>query len=543
MEEPVDAIVAYLSIATRGVIILAHGAEDFQLRSLLRALLPQHPDVQICLEPAELEAVPVGSVVILCPAPEHAPILNAGRPLVADRDLKLVLWCSEETTLALSRQAPDFYDWISHVVELPKTVPGFVVAGLRAAAARGATVHWRGPQPLEVALSAAGQTIAVRAGRGPLPKDSVASAGEAATGWLVLDQRETPFLSDVEARLSRAGRPVAIIGKRTPKLSWSIHGRPYTLREACKDQGASGAAWRRLCIALELEPESVDIARHAGIDEDYFAILLAARDPGALAASLGILRENGSDDERSDLCARLAADYVRGELSPPLLRALFGRQEDLAWSSGVFAAGDLRVPLAHLRVSTVKIAALNAAIEFSRRLALSIAVALADIGDPEPLQHCQHKFAGPDETSDAALAQRIAEARLAMRAWYLDVAHDMVSEIEREIPESWGHMRGLTLLLNGQIEARKGRHAAAAALLLAAVQKLAEIDHRALFIDLARASLELALLPDRVDVTQASASLGALTAALGESHPDVVEFRERLAYARRVADLRASSAA
>lgn len=61
--------------------------------------------------------------MVLAPRPEDADFLNINRPVFSRRGLKIVLWCDEATTLALARNAVDFFDWISRRHECPQGVP------------------------------------------------------------------------------------------------------------------------------------------------------------------------------------------------------------------------------------------------------------------------------------------------------------------------------------------------------------------------------------------------------------------------------------
>ncbi|MFO0607137.1 MAG: hypothetical protein U0324_28505 [Polyangiales bacterium] len=102
------------------------------------ALEASSEPVSVCLEPWEIEEAPRGATVVYEPLPSHARELNAARPLFSDRALKVVLWCSAETSAALARGAPDFFDWISHRVECPGGAPTFLLEGLRLAREAGA---------------------------------------------------------------------------------------------------------------------------------------------------------------------------------------------------------------------------------------------------------------------------------------------------------------------------------------------------------------------------------------------------------------------
>ncbi len=134
----VERVAGILGLAQGGVIVLIDRARIDHLRALVLALEASSGPVSVCLEPWEIEEVPHGATVVYEPLPSHARELNAARPLFSDRALKVVLWCSAETSAALARGAPDLFDWISHRVECPGGAPTFLLEGLRLAREAGA---------------------------------------------------------------------------------------------------------------------------------------------------------------------------------------------------------------------------------------------------------------------------------------------------------------------------------------------------------------------------------------------------------------------
>lgn len=108
------------------------------LGQLVRALLPRYPDLQVPVRLSQISALPQGSTLVLVPHAEDADQLNLGRPIFAYRELHAILFCDSETTVALARQAPDFFDWISHRVECPSSALPYVPMYVRAADLREA---------------------------------------------------------------------------------------------------------------------------------------------------------------------------------------------------------------------------------------------------------------------------------------------------------------------------------------------------------------------------------------------------------------------
>lgn len=87
--------------------------------------------------------------------------LNLCRPLISERELRLILWADGDNADLLQREAVDFSSWIVRVVAVPPVrLPGFVVDNLRAALAAAVEVAWHGPS-LSAALEAAGCTDGV----------------------------------------------------------------------------------------------------------------------------------------------------------------------------------------------------------------------------------------------------------------------------------------------------------------------------------------------------------------------------------------------
>ncbi|MFO7566826.1 MAG: tetratricopeptide repeat protein, partial [Enhygromyxa sp.] len=130
---------------------------------VVRELSPEPPwskddarVLRVCLTAPELAEVEVGSRVLLRVRPQDATWLNLYRPVVTDRELRLILWADGEATDALQREAVDFFSWIVRVIEVPAaTLPEFAVERLRSALQANKEIAWRGPLLAET-LRAAG---------------------------------------------------------------------------------------------------------------------------------------------------------------------------------------------------------------------------------------------------------------------------------------------------------------------------------------------------------------------------------------------------
>lgn len=276
-----------------------------------------------------VEAAPPGDVMVLLLRPEHAPPLNMGRPIFAQRKLKAVLWCDHQTTLALAQGAPDFFDWISEHHECPQGPALHVVQGLlRAGEAEAPGIVWRGPgdaadtEQLWSAFAAAfpGQKLVWIDPRRDYEAlvDTIRGAGD---GWIACHAQARAHVTRVRwalAEARREGRAIVVTDTHPCPGWWPVHARLLPFEEAraalhdagCPRPGA-------LAALLGLEPEAVELARAllaAGTAPESLAPLLApADDPGASLAI--VARREGL----------LRGDLSAGEPAPPVLRA-YGRE-------------------------------------------------------------------------------------------------------------------------------------------------------------------------------------------------------------------------
>ena len=106
-----------------GVLVLVNQARDEALREVFVALLPEHPDLKIFLGVAQLITATRGDIAVFIPEPSDATWLNIHRPFFAEQKLRILLWTTEDLTLLLRREATDFFDWISHLIDCPQSPP------------------------------------------------------------------------------------------------------------------------------------------------------------------------------------------------------------------------------------------------------------------------------------------------------------------------------------------------------------------------------------------------------------------------------------
>jgi RNA polymerase sigma factor (sigma-70 family) len=144
----------WLELGRRKVAVLIESATAGGLRALVASLLARESRPVVCFHATELLDVPDDSLVVLTVQEAELNWLNLNRPIVANKRLRLILWLDFPLHRLRSR-APDFFDWISHVVRCPQRPPQFVVKGLLDAHAANRPVAWRG-RHLDVALDAIG---------------------------------------------------------------------------------------------------------------------------------------------------------------------------------------------------------------------------------------------------------------------------------------------------------------------------------------------------------------------------------------------------
>ena len=256
------------------------------LGELVRTLLPGHPELEVHTEVQRVLDVPHGSTLVLVPRAEDADWLNINRPLFAQRELRVVLFCDTETSIALARQAVDFFDWISHRVECPKRPPQFAVEGLRfALAARAPGLMWWGGD-LE-------ETFAAARPRGKLHKVSAARPYGELLAEVRAHRRAWIAFSDVnnEFRLRHVRWALAEAGHRTrailvePTITspgwWQVHAHVAAPRKARAELEKAGAPFPgRLAALNEFEPEAITLM-HFYLENGFTAPALEAMLMGA----------------------------------------------------------------------------------------------------------------------------------------------------------------------------------------------------------------------------------------------------------------------
>ena len=84
-----DEVATALRLSRGGAILLVERARDERLGEIVRALLPDHPDLDVETRADRTLAAPPGSLRILRARPSDAPLLSQQRPLLARNALRL----------------------------------------------------------------------------------------------------------------------------------------------------------------------------------------------------------------------------------------------------------------------------------------------------------------------------------------------------------------------------------------------------------------------------------------------------------------------
>lgn len=303
------------------------------LGKLVRALLPEHTNLDVFTDVrAVLQAEP-GSVLVLVPKPEDAEWLNLNRPIFAQRKLAVVLYCDRQTTLALADRAVDFFDWVSQHHTCPDGPPDFAVRGFRQAVANQAPgIVWTG-QNVEGLVRVLGAAFPGETLRWVVPPRhlgqfvaAIHAAGDAWVACRIHAKEHMHQFRGALAAVSKRTRAIALMGRPQQFLGWWPVNDTYMTLQAAQSNFLQASVRRpgRLAALTGLEKETVELAGellHAGVNEtDLFATLVSEADPGIAVAKkahkMGLV-------ELPDVGLRIAP--------APVLRALDAAPDVHAW--------------------------------------------------------------------------------------------------------------------------------------------------------------------------------------------------------------------
>ena len=274
------------------MLTLVDNAARGRLREAYLRLRSRDRTSDVIVDVRKLADLPQGTTVILALKPpidnDSLDWLNLNRPLIADRQLNIVLWCEDDAASVLAQRAPDFFDWISARVDCPPAYAAHAVARVkRAICARASGIVWNGPG-LEATLAI------VRPGR-PVRRIAVASYQsmlDALTsrerGWLVLDGVDTSFhLRRLRWAMAETGRRTIVFRRSIDETApgwWTVaadHASISGAVEMLTELGGTG----RLAALTGLDPKASEHAGcllRRGVDTEHLEHLLATTpDPRA----------------------------------------------------------------------------------------------------------------------------------------------------------------------------------------------------------------------------------------------------------------------
>lgn len=303
-----------LRLTRDGVLLLLDEARPSALRPLVRTLIEFDPNLHVHLDARRLAALPDRATALLRLRIEDAEWLNLRRPMFAQRRLRVILWSEPGIAAQVRDIAPDFFDWISHVIECPALVPAHVIAGLRAAPAFPG-IAWRGAlDPVSGLVAAFPGTHCQRRTWSRKYTDITAMLRTAAPGWIVWDELpNTRALQRLRFALREVGRTdlcCLVANPPTATLGfWPIDADLTDWGDAAanlaSDERTDGP---RLAALTGLEPRLVEelaTLRSQCAPEELDARLRAAEDAGAVATTLA-----HESHPLSDLATRRAPPHA-----------------------------------------------------------------------------------------------------------------------------------------------------------------------------------------------------------------------------------------
>jgi len=117
-------------VSDGGIVVALVGVHPAAAKPVVQTLLegwapsdPEAPCVRVCVSAHELLEAPVEARVVLLNAVRDAAWLNLNRPVVSERGLAMFLWLTTDEWTELRSAAPDFVDWVSHRVVVPRFGP------------------------------------------------------------------------------------------------------------------------------------------------------------------------------------------------------------------------------------------------------------------------------------------------------------------------------------------------------------------------------------------------------------------------------------
>lgn len=372
-----------LELGREGVLILVPNGQSPQLLPLIRTLWAVDEGARLVVEAESLAECGDNELLVLALRARDASWLNRNRPLFAQRRLRVVLWADEELVGEMRGRAPDFFDWISHVIECPFGVPAFTRRGLAVGSSWHPGMVWRGGLELGDVLSHLGVTYVDGPGEVEYPAwveflaacqaDFVRVAGlssshtlrrirwaraEArfagtvildaphldAPGWFPVDAQQQP-LAEIAAEQLELGvlleaerEALSLVSRLDSDQTPPRSSTPEELDQWVTQQARDSPEW------TELRREAVTMRRGGPLLRALFAgeefrdlvVQIIAASPSRPGRhELALLPGLGVDEVRASFPANLRLELALMEkISQELLRGyVLERGEELGWDS------------------------------------------------------------------------------------------------------------------------------------------------------------------------------------------------------------------
>lgn len=254
------------------------GAHPAAVKPLVETLLeghapgdPQAPCVHVCFSPRELQDAPAGARVVLVGAEREPEWLNLHRPVVRERSLVLLLWVTDLGLEPLRRNAPDFLDWVSHRVEVPRFAPEEAARELELALARAKWIAVAGAELVAVAAEGRHELDAKQ------HYDDLAGALESGDVLVRGLERDDELwrLLIAHAEVQWRHRVVLAEPRILPPFSWIVDARVEDWEQGAVRLESLGVDHARLVAGLQSSPGAprLPFASALEIDEPHVELL------------------------------------------------------------------------------------------------------------------------------------------------------------------------------------------------------------------------------------------------------------------------------
>ncbi|MFO0592113.1 MAG: tetratricopeptide repeat protein [Polyangiaceae bacterium] len=259
-----DRLSAILRLAgDRGVMVLVRGGPP-RLGDLVRKVIEIAPDADVLVRADAMANLPPHSTVVVCLRRQDFEWLNISRPVV--RGHRVILFGDAETTLALEREAFDFFDWISHKIDAPEGPPAFAVRALRSAAcARANVIAWKGGD-LDATFREAlpGRTLRYVSAAQPYA-DLVEAMRPKPHDWVAITDLVEEFRVRrarwAAAEAGRLSRTILVESGLDTLIVTNAHALPMPIEEAHTRLVSAGIVrGARVAALLDLEPFALEAA-------------------------------------------------------------------------------------------------------------------------------------------------------------------------------------------------------------------------------------------------------------------------------------------